>query len=285
SAQTVSACRVAFKHLIGPDSPVTGGNFKTMNIVIPKRTIFSAEEPAACGWYFTSLGLLIDLIVKSLSPVLKEQSAAEHYGESMVITLAGKEEKRESSKDKSTFLYVEPTAGGLGAFSSEDEQSGLINNSNGDFKNLPIEVLKGKYPIKINSYSLRENSGGSGKKRGGLGITREYEMRDKANLSLWFERSVTPAWGLFGGQSGEPPKVTVKTDNGEEEMLKVNAKPLSSGDRVIVKTGGGGGFGNPLGRTFEQIKEDIIDGYIDIETALKEYGVTYDPTTKQVNRN
>lgn len=285
SAQTVSACRVAFKHLIGPDSPVTGGNFKTMNIVIPKRTIFSAEEPAACGWYFTSLGLLIDLIVKALSPVLKEQSAAAHYGDSMVITLAGKEKKGEGDKDKSTFLYVEPTAGGWGAFSSEDGQSGLINNSNGDFKNLPIEVLEGKYPIKINSYSLRENSGGSGKKRGGLGITREYEIRDKANLSLWFERSVTPAWGLFGGQPGKPPKVTVKTDNGEEEMLKVNAKPLSSGDRVIVKTGGGGGFGNPLERTFEQIKEDIIDGYIDIETALKEYGVTYDPTTKQVNRN
>src|SRR5699024_1407846 len=144
SAQTVSACRVAFKHLIGPDSPVTGGNFKTMNIVIPKRTIFSAEEPAACGWYFTSLGLLIDLIVKALSPVLKEQSAAAHYGDSMVITLAGKEEKGESGKDNSNFLYVEPTAGGWGAFYSEDGQSGLINNSNGDFKNLPIEVLEGK---------------------------------------------------------------------------------------------------------------------------------------------
>ncbi|MBT2218395.1 hydantoinase B/oxoprolinase family protein [Virgibacillus dakarensis] len=279
-AQTVSACRVAFKHLIGPDSPVTGGNFKTMDIIVPKRTIFSAEEPAACGWYFTSLGLLIDLIVKALSPVLKEQSAAAHYGDSMVITVAGHDKK-----SNSPFLYVEPTAGGWGAFSANDGQSGLINNSNGDFKNLPVEVLEGKYPLKINSYLLRENSGGAGKTRGGLGVTREYELRTNANLSLWFERSKTPGWGLFGGQSGKPPIVTVKTSNGEEDILKVNAKPLSKGDCVIVKTGGGGGFGNPLERPLENVLEDIIDGYIDADTASKEYGVTYDSSTVQVHRN
>ncbi|WP_269409438.1 hydantoinase B/oxoprolinase family protein [Lentibacillus daqui] len=279
-AQTVSACRVAFKHLIGPDSPVTGGNFKTMDIIVPKKTIFSAEEPAACGWYFTSLGLLIDLIVKALSPVLKEQSAAAHYGDSMVITFAGRDEKSDE-----TFLYVEPTAGGWGAFSANDGQSGLINNSNGDFKNLPVEVLEGKYPLKVNSYSLRKNSGGAGKTRGGLGITREYEVRTKANLSLWFERSKTPAWGLFGGEAGKPPKVTIKTSSGEEDMLKVNAKPLAKGDRVVVKTGGGGGFGNPLERSQEQVLEDIIDGYIDTNTAYKEYGFTYDAKTEQVHRD
>lgn len=279
-AQTVSACRVAFKHLIGPDSPVTGGNFKTMDIVVPERTIFSAEEPAACGWYFTSLGLLIDLIVTALSPVLKEQSAAAHYGDSMVITFAGK-----AKKSNSSFLYVEPTAGGWGAFSANDGQSGLINNSNGDFKNLPVEVLEDKYPLKINSYSLRQNSGGAGKTRGGLGVIREYEVRTKANLSLWFERSVTPGWGLFGGESGKVPKVTIKTSKGEIDMLKVNAKPLSQGDRVLVKTGGGGGFGNPLERPVENILDDIIDGYIDAETASKEYGVTFNSSTQQVHRN
>ncbi|WP_373895774.1 hydantoinase B/oxoprolinase family protein [Virgibacillus sp. CBA3643] len=278
-AQTVSACRVAFKHLIGPDSPVTGGNFKTMDIIVPERTIFSAEEPAACGWYFTSLGLLIDLIVKALSPVLKEQSAAAHYGDSMVVTIAGQEED-----STSPFLSVEATAGGWGAFSSNDGQSGLINNSNGDFKNMPVEVFEAKYPLKINSYLFRENSGGSGKTRGGLGVIREYEFRKNANLSLWFERSKDPAWGLFGGKSGQPPKVTVLRDGDKESMLKVNAMPLSIGDRVIVKTGGGGGFGDPSERPLENILEDIIDGYIDSETALKEYGVIFDPNSEKVYR-
>lgn len=278
SAQTVSACRVAFKHLIGPDSPVTGGNFKTMDIIIPKRTIFSAEEPAACGWYFTSLGLLIDLIIKALSPVLKEESAAAHYGDSMVITIAGNDDR-----ENVPFLYVEPTAGGWGAFSKDDGQSGLINNSNGDFKNLPVEVFEGKYPLKINSYTLRENSGGPGENRGGLGVRREYEIcSETANLSLWFERSLDPAWGLFEGNSGMPPKVTIYNGKGEEHLLKVNSKPLKKGDRVKVETGGGGGFGHPFNRSPERVLEDYLDGYIDIETARKEYGVMINQDTKEI---
>ena len=279
-AQTVSACRVAFKHLIGPNSPVTGGNFKTMDIVVPKRTIFSAEEPAACGWYFTSLGLLIDLIIKALSPVLKEQSAAAHYGDSMVITVAGQDDKT-----KSSFLYVEPTAGGWGAFSENDGQSGLINNSNGDFKNLPVEVLEGKYPLKVNSYGLRKNSGGAGKTRGGLGVIREYEIRsESANLSLWFERSLDPAWGIFEGNTGYPPKVTIESSQGQEQILKINSKLVQRGDFVRVETGGGGGFGHPFTRLPELVLEDYLDGYIDIDTALVEYGVVIDINLQEVNQ-
>lgn len=279
-SQTISACRVAFKHLVGPDSPVTGGNFKTMDIIVPERTIFSAEEPAACGWYFTSLGLLIDLIVKAVSTSLKEQSAAAHYGDSMVISFSGRE-----TKENESFLHVEPTAGGWGAFHSDDGQSGLINNVNGDFKNLPVEVLEEKYPLKINKYLFRKNSGGAGKTRGGLGVVREYELRTDANLSLWFERSKTPAWGLFEGKSGAAPNVTIVTADKEEQILKVNAKPLLAGDRVILETGGGGGFGNPLQRSLDKIQEDIIDGYIDYEEAIEEYGVSFNKETGQVYRN
>lgn len=277
-AQTISACRVAFKHLIGPRAPVTGGNFKTMDIEVPERSIFSAEEPAACGYYYTPLGLLIDLIIKSLSPVLKEESAAAHYGDSMVITFAGYDQRKDTS-----FLHVEPTAGGWGAFSTNDGQSGMINNSNGDFKNLPIEVFEEKYPFKINKYSLRNNSGGAGENRGGLGIVREYELLNDSNLSLWFERSKTPAWGLFGGVSGMPPKVTIhSSEKGAETMLKVNAKSLKHGDRVILETGGGGGFGKPSDRSLHNIIEDIKDGYIDINQAVKDYGVSVDNETKEI---
>jgi N-methylhydantoinase B len=278
-AQTVSACRVAFKHLIGPDAPVTGGNFKTMDIVVPEKTIFSAQEPAACGWYFSALGLLIDLVIKALSPMLKEQSAAAHYGDSMVITFAGHDPRNDSE-----FLYVEPTAGGWGAFDANDGQSGLINNSNGDFRNLPVEVLEDKYPLKVNTYGLRPNSGGAGRNRGGLGIIREYEVRsEQANLYLWFERSKTPAWGLFNGESGYKPKVTVRTDQKVEEMLKVNAKPLKRGDRVQAETGGGGGFGHPFDINPEKVLDDVIDGYIDLTEAVNTYGVVLKGGATEVN--
>lgn len=256
-AQTISACRVAFKDLISPSAPVTGGNFKTLRVVAPEGTVFHAVEPAPCGWYFTPLGLLIDLIIKALSPVMKEKAAAAHYGDSMVVTFAGKD-------NNSEFLSVEATAGGWGAFQGGDGPSALINHVSGDFKNLPIEVFESKYPIRINQYALRKNSGGKGQFRGGLGVIREYEvLRDETYVSLWFERSKTPAWGLFGGEPGQEPDVEIVSEHGSEHILKVNGKELNKGDRVIVKTGGGGGFGKYSLRRQEDIESDIRNEYID----------------------
>ncbi|MFJ7971700.1 hydantoinase B/oxoprolinase family protein [Psychrobacillus sp. NPDC096389] len=260
-AQTISACRVAFKDLISPNSPVTGGNFRTMNVIAPKATIFHAVEPAPCGWYFTPLGLLIDLIIKALSPVMKDKAAGAHYGDSMVVTFAGIDEKTSES-----FLSVEATAGGWGAFHKGDGQSALINHVSGDFKNLPIEVFESKYPIRINQYGLRENSGGDGQYRGGLGVVREYEiLSEDTTVSLWFERSKTPAWGLFGGQPGQKPDVEIISDGQVEHLLKVNGKRIRKGDIVKVMTGGGGGFGDPSGRSAKDKEIDKKNQYVTAE--------------------
>lgn len=257
-AQTISACRVAFKDLISPDSPVTGGNFKTLNVIAPEATIFHATEPAPCGWYFTPLGILIDLIIEALSPVMKDRVAAAHYGDSMVVTFSGTNEESGDS-----FLSVESTAGGWGGFDGGDGQSALINHVSGDFKNMPTEVFETNYPLRINRYGLRENSGGKGEFRGGLGVTREYEvLSDDTQVSLWFERSQTPAWGLFGGESGAKPNVEVVRKDHSENLLKVNGKSLEKGDKVIVQTGGGGGFGNPTDRATKAIQRDIDNEYV-----------------------
>ena len=278
-AQTVSACRVAFKELISPDAPVTGGNFRTLKVNVPKRSIFSAEQPAACVFYYSALGLLIDLVVKALSPSLKDKSAGAHYGDSMIITFAGIDPRRNSS-----FLNVEATAGGWGGFAENDGQSGLINNVNGDFKNLPIEVLEDKYPFKVTTYGFRPNSGGPGSSRGGLGIIRGYEvLTDEAFLYLWLERSVTPAWGLFEGGEASKPDVTIYDGGKEEKVLKANAKPIKNGNKIIVKTGGGGGFGHPFERETSSVLNDVIDGYIDRQAALEQYGVIIKPDRLEVN--
>ncbi len=278
-AQTVSACRVAFKNFITPDAPVTGGNFKTLNVVVPKRTIFSAEAPAACVFYYSALGLLIDLVVKALSQSSEDKSAGAHYGDSMIITFAGTDPRRNSQ-----FLNVEATAGGWGGFTENDGQSGLINNVNGDFKNLPIEVLEDKYPFKVTTYSLRQNSGGAGQNRGGLGIVRGYEvLTDDALLSLWLERSETPAWGLFEGGEAARPEVSIYEGSNEVKLLKANAKPMKKGNKIVVKTGGGGGFGHPFEREAWRVLDDVIDGYIDCQAALEQYGVVIKPESLKID--
>ena len=269
-AQTISACRVAFKLLIHPERPVDGGTFKTLDVKAPAGSMFAAEEPSACQWYFTPLGLLIDLIVTALAPAMPDQVAGAHYGDSMVLYLAGGDPRR----DNAPFLYVMPHPGGWGGFESADGEDGLINNVNGGFKDFPIEVFENKYPALIRRYGFRPDTAGAGRFRGGCGIYRSHHLEAPARLYLWLERSVTPAWGLFGGKDAAGPDVIVNPGRDDERhMLKVNALPLEAGDVVELQTGGGGGFGEPFERDPERVRRDVVDGYVTPEGAERDYGV------------
>jgi N-methylhydantoinase B len=269
-AQTISACRMAFKMLIHPERPVDGGTFKTFTVKAPEGTLFSAREPAPCQWYFTPQGLLIDLFIKALSPVMPDQAAGAHYGDSMVIWYDGVDPRKADTR----FLALEANPGGWGAFSNGDGQDALINVVNGPFKDLPIEVYENKYPIMIREYGIRPDTGGPGRYRGGCGVYRTYEMEAPASLFLWFERSVTPGWGLFGGKDAIGPDVAIYRD-GEDarHMLKVNNLPLKAGDVVKFFTGGGGGFGKPRMRDPHNVQEDVLDGYVTLQRAGQDYGV------------
>jgi N-methylhydantoinase B len=269
-AQTISAVRVSFKLLVNPDRPVDGGTFKTLTVKAPAGSIFYAQEPAACQWYFSSLGLLIDLITQALAPAMPEKVAAAHYGDSMVIYVAGTDPRKENIP----FLSVEANPGGWGAFETNDGQDALINNVNGGFKDYPVEVYENKYPVILRRYGFRPDTGGPGRFRGGTGIFREYHMESASTVYLWFERSVTKAWGLFGGGTAQGPDVVINpgTDD-EQHMLKVNALPVDTGGVVRLKTGGGGGFGPAWERDPECVREDVIDGYVTREGAERDYGV------------
>jgi N-methylhydantoinase B len=94
-------------------------------------------------------------------------------------------------------------------------------------------------------------------------VVREYEFCGDTSLSLWFERSVTPAWGLAGGLAGAPPRVTLNPGtDGEREMLKANALPVRAGDVLRCESGGGGGYGPPELRTPEAAAADLAQGMI-----------------------
>ena len=268
-AQTISACRVAFKLLVNPKRPVDGGTFKTLDVVAPEGSIFKAQLPAACQWYFSSLGLLIDAFVKALSKSTKELSAAAHYGDSMVIFIGGVD-----PRTSFPFLAVEPTCGGWGAFENNDGASGLINNVNGGFKDLPIEVYENKYPVSIFKYGFRTDSGGSGKFRGGCGLYREYTINTDGFVSLWFERSKTTAWGLFGGDSGKGPNVDIAHSDGKhEQKLKANDMQIKSGTVITTYTGGGGGFEKASERNPQDVLSDVKNKYVSVEKAKTEYNV------------
>jgi N-methylhydantoinase B len=268
-AQTISACRVAYKLLINPERPVDGGTFPTLTVEAPEGSMFHAREPSPCQWYFTPLGLLIDLVVEALAPALPAAAAGAHYGDSMVVYLAGLDPR----KANVPFLSVEANAGGWGAFKTGDGQDGLINNVNGGFKDMPVEVFESKYPVQIGRYGFRPDSGGPGRSRGGCGLYREYRLEADCGVYLWFERSLTPAWGLFGGRDAMGPDVSVTGSRHETGVLKANNLRCKAGDVVVIETGGGGGFGSPLERDPDLVLRDILDRYVTREGAERDYGV------------
>ncbi len=268
--QTIAAARVAYKLLICSEVSPNGGSFRPLEVTAPERTIFSAQEPAACGWYFSSLGLLIDLVIKALAPVMPEKAAGAHYGDSMVITVAGQDPRY----DNEFYMMIEPTTGGWGAFDGGDGESSLINNVNGSFKDIPVEIFESKYPLQILSYGIRQDSGGAGKYRGGNGTYRNYLVKADSDLFLWFERSKTTAWGLFGGENGLPPDVVVeRPDEDKLERLKVNGIKVRDGTVIKSLTGGGGGYGNAFERDPEAVRQDAIDGYVSLDHARAAFGV------------
>ncbi|GAB3556308.1 hydantoinase B/oxoprolinase family protein [Spelaeicoccus albus] len=258
AAQAVSAARVGYKLLISPEVSLNGGSFGPLDVDVRDGSLLGAREPAACQYYYSSLGMLIDLVVKALSDVVPERIAAGSYGDSMIIQFTG-----DDPRSGKPFVTLEATVGGWGAWDGEDGETALINNVNGSLRDLPVEVVETLYPLRVHEYRIRKDSGGRGQYRGGNGVVRKYEMLADLDLSLWWERSVTPAWGAAGGESGTPPRVTINPGEPDEvSMLKANSRRVTRGTIIRCESGGGGGFGDPAKRDSAAIERDVAVGMV-----------------------
>lgn len=217
-------------------------------------------------------GLLIDLVVQALAEAIPQRAAAASYGDSMVIFIGGV-----NPETKQPWLHVEPTVGGWGAWSGSDGQDALINNVNGSLKDMPIEVLETKFPVRIHKYRYRTDSCGHGEFRGGVGVEREFELLSDAVVTTWFERSETPAWGLSGGAPATGPDVIIDVGTPDERhVLKGSNMPVKAGAVIRTFTGGGGGFGDPGDRSRAAVEADVEAGVISVETAREVYGIERD---------
>ena len=270
--QTESLLRLAYKTMINPDRAITGGSFETMTVKIPDDCMFNAREPVACEWYFTGLGLLADLFISCMSEAIPERSTAAHYGDSMVAGFFSVDPKR------GQWMAIEPTAGGWGGRADSDGENALINLVNGGFRNIPAEVYETKFPIRVEEFSLRADSGGAGRHRGGCGVVRSYRLLEDCHCALWFERSKTPAWGLNGGSDGTGPQIEISQPDGTvEHLLKMRAREFKAGTVIETMTGGGGGNGDPRARPFLEVLADVRQGLVGAEAAWKDYGVRIGP--------
>ncbi|MFE3947340.1 hydantoinase B/oxoprolinase family protein [Streptomyces sp. NPDC059118] len=248
AAQTVAACRAGYKLLVSGEVPLNGGSFKPLDVLTRPGSMLAAE-PAACQYYYSHLGLVIDLVVKALAPAVPDRAAAASYGDSMIVQLTGTDPR--SGK---LFVSQEATVGGWGAWEASDGESCLINNVNGSLRDMPVEVLETLFPVRVEEYAIRPDSAGAGRTRGGNGVVRQYRFAADQQLSLWWERSVTPAWGLFGGTAaGDPqpgPRRPAFTAEGQRaERARGRCAALRERWRRRLRPGrGAGGRGSDRGR-------------------------------------
>jgi N-methylhydantoinase B len=256
-AQTVAAARLAFKFLVNPDAAVTDGTFRNLTVIADRGSVFDALPPAGCQYYYPHLGLMIDLVLRALADACPDRVVAGQPADAMNVLFSGIQPSGER------YVCGEATAVGWGASSDGDGVNAIANYGAGDLKNLPAEVVESRFPLRIHAYRLRVGSSGDGRHRGGLGVERAYEvLEDGTSVSLWFERTTTPGWGLFGGEDAAPGEVEVTLPGRTLSVLKVDRLPLPKGSRVVVRTGGGGGFGPPDQRSDVDRAADAADGYV-----------------------
>jgi N-methylhydantoinase B len=154
--------------------------------------------------------------------------------------------------------------------------------AHGDTRIIPLELQETYLPVRIEEFALRQDSGGAGQFRGGLGFRKNYRMLEPCTLQTNLDRTKFPPWGVQGGKAAQPGRFTVvRGETGEARAIeKEKGFRLAAGDLVAVETGGGGGYGEPAARTLRLIQRDLDAGYISPAAAARDYGVTVEEDGK-----
>lgn len=234
-AVTRSCLYYAVRVATDPSIPANGGCYRPLSLDAPKGSLVAALAPAAvaAGNVETSQRIA-DVLLGALAQAAPDQVPAASQG-TMNNVLIGSED----------FAYYETLAGGQGGRPGRAGQSG-IHTGMTNTKNTPIESLETHYPFRVVRYGLRRGSGGAGEFAGGEGIEREIEFTAPATVSLMGERRRVGPWGLAGGMPGSTGEDWVIRGDGEPEPVSGKSTfEVESGDRLLVKTPGGGGWGEP----------------------------------------
>ena len=266
----LAAARVAFKALTSPDLDVNEGCFRALDVILPEGTMLSAKPPAALGLWSIALPTVIDTILKALSPALPDMIPAAHKGDMGGCSFYG------TRGDDSRFLLLNIFGGGWGGRPTEDGESASVSVCQGDVRNSPVELQEIRYPFIVENHALRDDSGGSGKYRGGLGVELTYRCLRPCQVNINFERTKVPPWGLHGGGNGGSNYAIIRYASGapEKRVLKGTQIPLQAGDSVAFFTAGGGGYGDPRERSKEAIAVDLREGFVSDEKARELYAFT-----------
>jgi N-methylhydantoinase B len=273
----IACAQVAFKCLTsGTDYPVNDGSFRNLKVIMPMGRVISAERPFPMRVWMTYPMTVIDTVFKALAPAIPDRAIAGHHADLVFPNIHG----IHPADGKLFIVGIGPLGGGWGAKKNEDGVSVTVCINDGDTHNSPSEQLEAKYPVLVERYSIREDSSGPGRTRGGLGAEMVVQALSPFSLTTRIDRMHCKPWGLEGGAEAAGNSIGIRR-NGRWEMDLPNAKifnvRLNRGDAYMMQSGGGGGFGDPMERDPELVAEDVREGYVSRAVAQNVYGVVLTP--------
>ena len=258
----------------GVPIPTNQGSFRPVEVTAPKGSIFNPEFPAAAEARFTQCNRVIDLVLQALAPVIPDQITA---GNSAGLSFAAYSGIRPSG-DYWVFLEVNEGAyGGRPRSDGPDSIDNLMCNT----RNNPLEDLGMHLPMICDRYELRDDvMPGAGKFRGGIGVVKEQRVLTPGFITHECDRHLDAPKGLFGGGDGVGGRVriynTASNDAGGDTYSKFSGLPVKANDVMAFYGPCGGGYGDPLERSPEQVLDDVLDDFCTIEHARDAYGVVID---------
>ena len=270
-ATTQSSVYLAMRHIF-PEVPISAGAFEPLDILRPEGTFLDAQYPRPVSGCAAEVSQRIaEAVFAALVEPLPDRVTAAPAGTSGNFALGGHDAER--GRD---FVMYQLSGGGYGGNANGD---GLSNGCStiGISKAPPVEIMEQTFPVIYNHYALHEGSAGAGKMRGGFGLDYKLELRNgEALASFVMDHGRFGPQGALGGNDGDVNKVVILR-NGSSYVPKHLSKEqditLAPGDRVWVRTPGGGGYGDPLQRPVDAVREDVRLERYSLAEARDLYGV------------
>ncbi len=238
-AITASVVFYVFRTLVSLLIPSNAGGMRPLQIIAPEGTIVNARPPAAvCGGNVETSQRIVDVLYKCLAAAMPGRIPAASQGTMNNFTFGGIDPRTQKP-----VAYYETVSGGMGARPTMDGLSGVHTHMTNSM-NTPVEALEHAYPVRMLRYSLRPESGGQGKCRGGDGVIRELRFLAKAQITVLSDRRKFPPYGLNGGEPGQRGmNVLIRKDGRREELPSKFSTSVEAGDILSIQSPGGGGWG------------------------------------------
>ncbi|MCD6445763.1 hydantoinase B/oxoprolinase family protein [Candidatus Bathyarchaeota archaeon] len=269
---TLSGVYYVLRCLTDPSIPMNAGCFRPVKVKVPKGCLMNPVPPApVAGGNVETSQRNVDVLLRAFSKIVPEKVCAACQGTMNNVAVGGL-----NNGKGETWTFYETIAGGFGGRQGMDGVDAVHSHMTNTM-NTPIEAIETIYPVRFLTYKLREDSGGPGKWRGGVGLERSWILlAPSATLSLLAERTKIAPWGLYGGKPGAKGEFYLVRKGKHVKLKSKSTVKMEKGDIFIARTPGGGGYGKPYERDPELVLRDVLNGLVSVESARKNYGVIID---------